>query len=153
MRVEPAKQRTQTDKYVTVLETGTANTEVDFNTQSLLPMSADHYKVGVDELVVSLSNLSIIEQTSEVLFEIRPVTRTLNVADQGQTELSMDHVLSDHTVAGAYESAADYTFTCNRIYRNTGHQDPAGRDRFQGKCFYRKRRILRYWSSGGAPSD
>ena len=42
LRVEPAKQRTQTDKYVTVLETGTANTEVDFNTQSLLPMSADH---------------------------------------------------------------------------------------------------------------
>ena len=119
LRVEPAKQRTQTDKYVTVLETGTANTEVDFNTQSLLPMSADHYKVGVDELVVSLSNLSIIEQTNEVLFEIRPVTRTLNVADQGQTELSMDHVLSDHTVAGAYESAADYAFTCNRIYRNT----------------------------------
>ena len=76
LRVEPAKQRTQTDKYVTVLETGTATTEVDFNTQSLLPMSADHYKVGVDELVVSLSNLSIIEQTNEVLFEIRPVTRT-----------------------------------------------------------------------------
>ena len=119
LRVEPAKQRTQTDKYVTVLETGTANTEVDFNTQSLLPMSADHYKVGVDELVVSLSNLSIIEQTHEVLFEIRPVTRTLNVADQGQTELTMDHVLSDHNVAGAYESAADYAFTCNRIYRNT----------------------------------
>ena len=45
LRVEPPKQRTQTDKYVTVLETGTSETEVDFNAQSLLPMSTDHYKV------------------------------------------------------------------------------------------------------------
>ena len=72
LRVEPAKQRTQTDKYVTILETGTNQTDVDFNAQSLLPMSSDHYKVGVDELIVSLSNLSMIENNNDILFEFVP---------------------------------------------------------------------------------
>lgn len=117
LRVEAPKQRTQTDKYVTVLETGTNQTDVDFNAQSLLPMSADHYKVGVDELVVSLSNLSMIENNRDILFEIRPLTRSQNVADQGVADLTMDHVLGPD--GATYERAADYRFTCDRIYRNT----------------------------------
>ena len=117
LRVEPAKQRTQTDKYVTILETGTNQTDVDFNAQSLLPMSSDHYKVGVDELIVSLSNLSMIENNNDILFEIRPLTRVGDVDDEGQTTLDMSHVIGPG--AAAYEQAASYRFTCNRIYRNT----------------------------------
>ena len=110
LRVEPAKKRTHTDKYVTVIETGTNSTEVDFNSQSLLPMSASHYKVGVDELVVSLSNLSIVEVDNTVMFEIRPMLRN-NVANQGVAE--------QHMGLFAAASQQDFQFKCNRVYRNS----------------------------------
>ena len=37
----------------------------------LLPKSADHFKVGIDELTVNLGNLSMLEYgTNDVLFRV-----------------------------------------------------------------------------------
>lgn len=110
LRVEAAKQRTHTDKYVTVIETGTNETEVDFNAQSLLSMSADHFKVGVDELVVCLSRLSIVEVDNAIMFEIMPVLEGLTPHD-GNTEVHMG------LFTGIERER--FQFRCNRIYRNS----------------------------------
>jgi hypothetical protein len=70
LRTEPPAHREHSDKYVSSFVSG--DREVDMNFKNpLLSKSADHYKVGIDELTINLSALSLLEYTEdEVVFRI-----------------------------------------------------------------------------------
>ena len=59
LRTEPALQREHNDKYFSAFTTGESSIDVQFR-NAILPKSASHYKVGVDELTVNLGNLSML---------------------------------------------------------------------------------------------
>jgi hypothetical protein len=71
LRTEAPTQRPQTDKYVSAFVTAQADVDVTFRS-ALLPKSADHFRVGIDELTVNFSNLSMLEYkgTSSVLLRV-----------------------------------------------------------------------------------
>ena len=72
LRMEPPSQRQQTDKYVSAFVTGSATVDMSFR-NPVLPKSADHFKVGIDELTVNLGNLSMLsydEGNPDVLFRV-----------------------------------------------------------------------------------
>ena len=72
LRTEAPAQKKHTDKYVSAFVSSENYVDMSFNSP-LLQESADHYRVGVDELSASLSHLSILENEGEdnVLFRIR----------------------------------------------------------------------------------
>ena len=66
LRTEAPKQKEHTDKYVT----GESNVDMSFRAP-ILSKSSDYFKVGIDELTVNLSALSMLEYDSdEVIFRI-----------------------------------------------------------------------------------
>jgi hypothetical protein len=68
--MEAPSQKMHTDKYVSAFTTGTATVDMSFR-NPILPKSADHFKVGIDELTVNLGNLSMLEYgTNDVLFRV-----------------------------------------------------------------------------------
>ena len=70
LRTEAPAQRPHTDKYVSAFVGGKNNADLNF-VNPLLQQSADHFKVGIDELTVNLSALSMLEYgENEVLFQI-----------------------------------------------------------------------------------
>ena len=70
LRTEPPSQREHSEKYVSAFVTGSAQVEMSFR-NPILPKSADHFKVGVDELTVNLGNLSMLEYgENDVLFRV-----------------------------------------------------------------------------------
>ena len=70
LRTEPAAQRQHTDKYVSSFVSGEREVDMNFR-NALLPKSADHFKVGIDELTINLSALSLLEYTEdEVVFRV-----------------------------------------------------------------------------------
>ena len=72
LRTEAPAQKKHSDKYVSAFVSSDNQVDMTF-TNPLLQDSADHYKVGVDELTVNLSNLSMLEYSdvADVLFRIR----------------------------------------------------------------------------------
>ena len=63
-------QRDHTDKYVSCFSTGESAIDLTF-TNPVLQKSADHFKVGIDDLTVNLGNLSMLEYgVGDVLFRI-----------------------------------------------------------------------------------
>ena len=73
LRTEAPAQKKHSDKYVSAFVSSDNQVDMTF-TNPVLQDSADHYKVGVDELTVNLSNLSMLEyagSNAEVLFLIR----------------------------------------------------------------------------------
>jgi hypothetical protein len=73
LRTEAPKQHDHDDKYVTAFVSGRPDVDITLM-NSLLPKSADHYKVGVDELALNVSGLSMLEfNTAEnnVLFQFK----------------------------------------------------------------------------------
>ena len=70
LRTEAPKQKKHSDKYVTAIVGGEAQVDMSFTTP-VLQKSADHFKVGIDELTVNLGNLSLLEYgEGEVLFRV-----------------------------------------------------------------------------------
>ena len=70
LRMEAPSQRVHSDKYVSAFTTGTATVDMSFR-NPILPKSADHFKVGIDELTVNLGNLSMLEYgVNDVLFRV-----------------------------------------------------------------------------------
>ena len=70
LRTEAATQKPHTDKYVSCFSSGEAHVDLTFR-NPILDKSADHFKVGVDDLTVNLGNLSMIEYgVGDVLFRI-----------------------------------------------------------------------------------
>ena len=72
LRTEAPAQKKHSDKYVSAFVSSENQVDMTF-TNPVLGDSADHYKVGVDELTVNLSNLSMLEYegNNDVLFVIR----------------------------------------------------------------------------------
>ena len=70
--MEAPSQKVHSDKYVSAFTTGSATVDMSFR-NPILSKSADHFKVGIDELTVNLGNLSMLEYDSgtNVLFRIR----------------------------------------------------------------------------------
>ena len=70
LRTEAPMQKEHTDKYVTCFTSGESATDITF-TNPVLQKSADHFKVGIDDLTVNLGNLSMLEYgVGDVLFRI-----------------------------------------------------------------------------------
>ena len=70
LRMEAPSQKVHSDKYVSAFTTGSATVDMTFR-NAILPKSADHFKVGIDELTVNLGNLSMLEYGAEdVLFRV-----------------------------------------------------------------------------------
>ena len=79
LRMEAPKQKSHSDKYVSAFVTGDSGVEMQFR-NPILPKSADHFKVGIDELTVNISSLSMLEYgTDDVIFRI--LRRGNNLAD------------------------------------------------------------------------
>ena len=70
LRTEAPSQRPHSDKYVSAFVSGSATVDMSFR-NPVLGKSADHFKVGIDELTVCLGNLSMLEYgTNDVLFRV-----------------------------------------------------------------------------------
>ena len=72
LRTEPAAQRQHNDKYFTAFTSGENTVDVQFR-NAILPKSASHYKVGVDELTVNLGQLSMLAMNAaspETVFRV-----------------------------------------------------------------------------------
>ena len=81
LRMEAPKQKSHSDKYVSAFVTGESGVAMQFR-NPILPKSADHFKVGIDELTVNLSSLSMLEYgTDDVIFRI--LRRGNNAGDAG----------------------------------------------------------------------
>ena len=81
LRTEPPIQEAHNDKYVSAFTT--AENLVDFTfVNPILGKSSDHFKVGVDELTVNMSAISMLEinKRPDVVFRIlrRGVDTTIN---------------------------------------------------------------------------
>ena len=73
LRTEPPKQRHHSDKYVSAFISSDNFVDMSFM-NPLLQESADHFRVGIDELTVNLAHLSMLEYDgagTNVLFRIR----------------------------------------------------------------------------------
>ena len=60
LRTEPPKQKDHSDKYITAMVSGESNVDMSFRAP-VLSKSSDYFKVGIDELTVNLSALSMLE--------------------------------------------------------------------------------------------
>ena len=70
LRTEAPTQRHHTDKYVTCFTSGDSAVDLTFS-NPILQKSADHFKVGIDDLTVNLGNLSMLEYgAGDVLFRV-----------------------------------------------------------------------------------
>jgi hypothetical protein len=93
LRMEAPRQKTHSDKYVSAFVTGDATVEMQFR-NPVLPKSADHYKVGIDELTVNLGNLSMLEYgENDVIFRV--IRRGNDQGDQSADFLVPDGPLGD----------------------------------------------------------
>ena len=73
LRTEAPIQRNHSDKYVSAYVSSENNVDMSFQ-NPVLQDSADHFLVGIDDLTVNLSNLSMLEYDSSgsnVLLRIR----------------------------------------------------------------------------------
>ena len=72
LRTEAPAQKKHSDKYVSAYVSSENFVDMSFS-NPLLQESADHFRVGIDELTVNLAHLSILEYDSgtNVLFRIR----------------------------------------------------------------------------------
>ena len=72
LRTEAPKQRAHTDKYVSAFVTGASSAELTFQ-NPILDRSADHFKVGIDDLTVNFGNLSMLDfsDPTQVLMRIK----------------------------------------------------------------------------------
>ena len=71
LRTEPPSQRPHTDKYVSAFVSSSNQVDMTF-TNPILQESADHFRVGVDELTINSASLSLLdyENPDQVLFRI-----------------------------------------------------------------------------------
>ena len=85
LRTEAPKQKPHSDKYVSAYVSSESFVDMSFS-NPVLQESADHFKVGIDELSVNLSHLSMLEHdTSDVLFRIRRLGYFGSVINGGTT--------------------------------------------------------------------
>ena len=84
LRTEPPRQKEHSDKYASAFVSGENMVDMSFR-NPLLAKSSDHFKIGIDELTVNLSSLSMLEYgQNDVLFRI--IRRGYGVAAGGVIE-------------------------------------------------------------------
>ena len=69
LRTEAPVQKEHNDKYVSAFISGEPNVDMSFR-NPVLSKSSDHFKVGIDELTVNLTGLSMLEVNDDVVFRI-----------------------------------------------------------------------------------
>ena len=116
LRTEAPKQRPHTDKYVSAFVTGKNVTELTFK-NPILGESADHFKVGIDDLTVNLGSLSMLDYSdpTEVMFRIirrgvtnHPATNANELSDGTERGFRMpDYILNG--------SAAEQEMTAHQV--------------------------------------
>ena len=121
LRTEAATQKSHTDKYVSCFSSGEAAVDLTF-TNPILQKSADHFKVGIDDLTVNLGNLSMLEYgVGDVIFR---VLRRGGVSGPGG-EQDPTFLMHDGP-AGDLEKYRDgFQFAVDRVY--TTLQEVLGR--------------------------
>ena len=106
LRTEPAKQRPHTDKYVSCFETGTSSVDLTFR-NPILGKSADHFKVGIDELTANIGALSMLEyENGEILFRI----------ERRGVDGEVDAVMPDGPAGDVEKWRNAFAFTIDRVY-------------------------------------
>jgi hypothetical protein len=109
LRMEAPSQKTHSDKYVSAFTTGSATVDMTFR-NPILPKSADHFKVGIDELTVNLGNLSMLEYgTNDVLFRV--LRRGNNLG-----EVAADFQMIDGPVGSENQWRDAFEFKIDRAY-------------------------------------
>ena len=91
LRMEAPKQRDHTDKYVSTFVSGDSDVDMSFR-NPVLPKSADHFKVGIDDFTANLSSLSMLEYgVDDVLFRVirRGYQADLTAAAGGVAEVTL----------------------------------------------------------------
>ena len=66
LRTEAPVQKEHNDKYVSAFISGEPNVDMSFRSP-VLSKSSDHFKVGIDELTVNLTGLSMLEVNDDVV--------------------------------------------------------------------------------------
>ena len=110
LRTEPASQHPHTDKYVSAITTAANLVDITF-VNPILGKSSDHFKVGIDELSVNMSQLSMLDinSTPDVVFRV--IRRGIDTANQASWEMH------DSAVAGNLGSIrAGFEFRVNEPY-------------------------------------
>ena len=118
LRTEAPAQRKHTDKYVSAYVSSDNYVDMSFS-NPLLQESADHFRVGVDELTVNLAHLSLLEYDTSgtnVLFRIRRLGYFGDAAT-GQPADDVDANFGDVTLGLPTAAIADsVTFKITRQY-------------------------------------
>ena len=108
LRTEAPRQRDHTDKYVTCISSGEAEIDLTF-TNPVLQKSADHFKVGIDNLTANLGSLSMLEYgRGDVLF------RVLRRGEDGQQD--EDFFMVDGPATDLEKFRDAFAFKVDRIY-------------------------------------
>ena len=108
LRTEAPTQRDHTDKYVSCFSTGEASVVLTFR-NPILQKSADHFKVGIDELTVNLANLSMLEYgVGDVVFRI--IRRGVDAQEHA------DFYMIDGPGGSEDKYRNAFTFDVDRIY-------------------------------------
>ncbi len=88
LRTEAPQQKPHSDKYVSAFVSGENNVDMSFS-NPVLPKGADHFRVGIDELTVNLSALSMLESESDdVVFRVirRGYSVDVGAGDAAETQ-------------------------------------------------------------------
>lgn len=114
LRTEPPSQRPHTDKYVSAFVSSSNQVDMTF-TNPILQESADHFRVGVDELTINSASLSLLdyENPDQVLFRIIKIPEiVLGVLQPDLTAPFWGHADAD--------TLQSFTFQISRRYRSMG---------------------------------
>ena len=115
LRTEPPSQRQHTDKYVSAFVSSSNQVDMTF-TNPVLAESADHFRVGVDELTINSASLSLLdyENPDQVLFRIIKIPQIV-AAPGPQPDLTTP--FWGHADDATLQS---FTFQISRRYRSMG---------------------------------
>ena len=108
LRTEAPAQKPHSDKYVSCFSSGEPAIDLTFR-NPILDKSADHFKVGVDDLTVNLGNLSMIEYgAGDVLFRI------IRRGTDGEVTPTMHMIDGPAGDLGKWRNA--FSFAADRVY-------------------------------------
>ena len=146
LRTEPAKQREHTDKYVSCFASGNPAVDLTFK-NPILQKSADHFKVGVDDLTVNLGSLSMLEYgVGDVVFRI--IRRGLD------NEFDPNFLMVDGPVGDLAKWRTAFSFSVDRIYNTL--QEVLSRFEEIGQAvstYIRTYGLQNHGAPGGEPPD
>jgi len=117
LRTEAPAQKTHTDKYVSAYVSSANFVDMSFS-NPLLQESADHFRVGIDELTVNLAHLSMLEYDSgtNVLLRIRRLGHFGNAGSNPAQAADAAPQLAEHAGLPTADLAQALEFKITRQY-------------------------------------